>query len=124
MFSWFIPALTSLWEFMVGAAPVVTAGASIYNGYQQTELAKDSLERQEEAQKAAEEKQKQADYDAEKKRLEALAKNQEGQQGFDFGVDSALAKRYADAAQKWGAGTGSMNEDDDQDNPFYTKGLL
>ena len=56
--------------------------------------------------------------------LEALAKNQQGENQFDFGVDSALAKRYADAAQKWGAGTGSMTTEDDDENPFYTRGLL
>ena len=123
MFSWLIPALTSVWEFMVGAAPLITAGASIYTGVKETDLARESMEKQEKAQQKAEAKQAEADTKAEQARLEALAKNQETQ-GFDFGVDSALAKRYADAAQKWGAGTGSLSEDEDNENPFYTRGLL
>lgn len=92
------------------------AGTSIY--YQEK-----ALDTQERAQKKAEAKQAEADYNAEQKRLAALAKNQQAQ-GFDFGVDSALAKRYADAAQKWSAGTGSLSEDEDNENPFYTRGLL
>lgn len=79
---------------------------------------------QREAQEKALEAQQEADNKAETARLEALAKDQQGQAGFDFGIDSALAKRYADAAQKWSAGTGSMTTDDDNENPFYTRGLI
>lgn len=83
-----------------------------------------ALDKQNKAQMAAQEKQDQADYDAEKARLEALAKNQEATNEFDFGVDSALAKRYRDAAQKWGAGTGEMTQKEEEENPFYTRGLF
>ena len=115
--------LTSLWTFLVESAPLITAGASIYSGEKQMEFAQESMDKQERAQKRAEEKQAEADRKAETARLEALAKNQESESGFNFGVDSALAKRYADAAQKWGAGTGSMTEDEEE-NPFYIKGLI
>lgn len=98
--------------------------SSILNAGTQIYYSEKSMDKQEDAQKAAEAKQKEADENAETARLRALAKNQQDQTGFDFGVDSTLAKRYADAAQKWGAGTGSMTTDDDNENPFYTRGLI
>lgn len=107
-------------ETLIAATALATSMASA--GYQMHQSDK-ALDKQEKAQAAAEAKQTEADRKAEAERLEALAKNQEAQ-GFDFGVDSALAKRYADAAQKWGAGTGSLSEDEDNENPFYTRGLL
>lgn len=77
---------------------------------------------QEEAQARAEEKQRIADENAEKKRLEALVSNQTATgYGSIWGTDSA---KYADAAQKLSAGTGSFGSDEDETNPFYTKGLL
>jgi len=123
-FGWILPALSSLWSFMVGAAPVITAGTAIYEGVETTRLSKEASRKQEKAQAEAERKQKEADDKAEKARLEALAKNQQDENKFNFGVDSALAKRYADAAQKWGAGTGEMSEEEEEENPFYSRGLF
>ena len=98
--------------------------SSILNAGTQIYYSEKSMDKQKDAQKAAEAKQREADEKAETARLRALAKNQEDQTGFDFGVDSGLAKRYADAAQKWSAGTGSMTTEDDNENPFYTRGLI
>jgi hypothetical protein len=82
----------------------------------------DAREKQEEAQAKAEREQKAADDRAEKQRLEALAANQEATDyGNIWGADSA---KYADAAQKLSAGTGSFNTDEDETNPFYQRGLL
>lgn len=77
---------------------------------------------QKQAQAEAEKKQKEADRTAEEKRLQALAANQTATDyGNVWGVDS---NKYADAAQKLSAGTGSFNTDDEDENPFYTRGLL
>lgn len=74
------------------------------------------------AQNEAEQKQKEADDKAEKKRLEGLAANQEAT---DYGnIWGTEGNKYADAAQKLSAGTGNFNTDDDENNPFYTRGLL
>lgn len=78
---------------------------------------------QELGQRKAEQAQVAADRKAETERLKALAKQQKSTGGFDFGIDSTLAARYADAAQKWGAGTGSTKQEE-EDNPFYTRGLV
>ena len=77
---------------------------------------------QQKAQAEAQKIQKEANESAERKRLEALAANTEATDyGNVWGVDS---NKYADAAQKLSAGTGSFNTDDDEENPFYTRGLL
>ena len=104
---------------LMAASLLLNAVSSGYQISQQEE----ANEKQKKALKEAEAKQAEADTAAETQRLEALAKNQEST-GFEYGVDSALAARYADAAQKWGAGTGSIKEEEVTDNPFYTKGLL
>lgn len=102
----------------IALAGLATAATSAtYSGIEQHKA--DKL--QQRALADAERKQAEADRKAETERLQALAKEQEDR-GFDFGVDSVLARSYADAAQKWEAGTGSM--DTDEDNPFYTKGLF
>lgn len=105
---------------LMAASVATSATTAGINMHQQNE----AEDKQRHAQEKAEAKQNEADRKAEQARLEALAKNQENQTGFDFGVDSALAKRYADAAQKWSAGTGSMTTEDDNENPFYTRGLI
>lgn len=95
-----------------------TTGSAAYTHHEQ----KQALEAQEEAQANAQREQKAAEDRAEKKRLEALAANQTATDyGNVWGTDSA---KYADAAQKLSAGTGSFNTDDDETNPFYTRGLL
>ena len=77
---------------------------------------------QKQAQLAAEAQQKAADERAEKQRLEALAANQTATDYSNvWGTDSA---KYADAAQKLSAGTGGFDTDEDETNPFYTRGLL
>lgn len=106
-------------EGLMAASLAMTAASATYSGIEQHKAEKE----QKAALAEADKKQAEADREAETQRLQALAKNQQDQPGFDFGVDSVLAKRYADAAQKWEAGTGSMSTED-EDNPFYTKGLL
>ncbi len=105
---------------LMAASLALSATEAAVSQHQQ----RDALGKQRDAQRKAEAKQEEADYDAEKARLEALAKNQETTNEFDFGVDSALAKRYRDAAQKWGAGTGEMSQKEEEENPFYTRGLF
>lgn len=78
------------------------------------------------AQKAAQEeataKQEAADRSAEEKRLEGL---KTAATKTDYGnIWGTESKRYVDAAQKLSAGTGSFGYDDEDQNPFYTKGLL
>lgn len=102
---------------------MIGVGTSIVKSGIDLHEARQAEHEQKKGQREALAKQEEADRKAETERLQALAKNQESEAGFDFGVDSALAKRYADAAQKWGAGTGSMNQEE-EDNPFYMKGLV
>lgn len=110
---------------LIGASLMATStGISAYSAAKTIEGQEKAMDKQEEAQERAEAKQAEADRKAETARLEALAKNQEQQSGFDFGVDSALAKRYSDAAQKWGAGTGEMSQKEEEENPFYSRGLF
>lgn len=79
---------------------------------------------QKQAQKRAEAEQKAADEKAEMQRLEGLKSNAEvTDYGNIWGVDTNT-KKYADAAQKLSAGTGSFNTDNEDENPFYTRGLL
>lgn len=110
---------------LIGAALGATSvGLSATSAGISQHQQKKAIEKQEEAQAKAEAKQAEADRKAETARLEALAKNQEATNEFDFGVDSALAKRYRDAAQKWGAGTGEMSQKEEEENPFYSRGLF
>lgn len=74
------------------------------------------------AQAEAEQKQKEADERAEKQRLEGLKSNTEST---DYAnVWGTEGNKYADAAQKLSAGTGSFDTNDDEANPFYQRGLL
>ena len=74
------------------------------------------------AQGKAEEEQRKADVAAETQRLEGL---KTAATKTDYGdIWGTSTNKYADAAQKLSAGTGSFNTDDDETNPFYTKGLL
>ena len=83
---------------------------------------KAAREAQENAQAEAKREQQKAERSAEQKRLEGIAANQNS---INYGNIWAgtESKRYADAAQKLSAGTGSFS-DDDETNPFYSRGLI
>lgn len=109
----------STWLAATAVASLIAGTTTSIVEYNASEHAR---EKQEEAQAKAEREQKAADDRAEKQRLEALAANQEATDyGNIWGADSA---KYADAAQKLSAGTGSFNTDEDETNPFYQRGLL
>lgn len=109
-------------DWVGAAAMLLSAGVSGYSAYRSQELQEDAMDKQEDAQRKAEEKQKEADDKAERQRLEALAANQTATDYANvWKVDSA---KYADAAQKMSAGTGSFDTDDEETNPFYYRGLL
>lgn len=89
----------------------------------QAHQAEAALSHQRHAEERAKEAQEKSDANAEKQRLEALAANQtDTDYGNIWGVDNA--NKFSDAAQKLSAGTGSFDTDDDDENPFYTRGLL
>lgn len=109
-------------EWVAAGAMLVSAaiaGASAVDAHEQ---AKEAQHEQEKAMQQAEQQQKESDEKAEKERLEGLKTNAEKTDyGNVWGADSA---KYADAAQKLSAGTGSFDTDDDDTNPFYQRGLL
>lgn len=109
-------------EALIASAAISAASAGVNTGVQSHQAHKSRWE-QEQGQRRAEQAQIAADRKAETERLEALAKQQKSTSDFSFGIDSTLAARYADAAQKWGAGTGSTKQEE-EDNPFYTRGLV
>lgn len=109
-------------DWVAAGAAVASLIAGTTMSVVEYNASEDAREKQEEAQAKAEREQKAADDKAEKQRLEALAANQEATNyGNIWGADSA---KYADAAQKLSAGTGSFNTDEDETNPFYQRGLL
>lgn len=109
-------------SWTIAAAAIASAAVGTYSAVDSHKMQKEAQAQQEEAQRKAEEKQAEADRTAEEKRLQALASNQTAvDYGNIWGVNSA---KYADAAQKLSAGTGSFNTDDDETNPFYQRGLL
>lgn len=109
-------------SWAMAGAMLVSAGASTYSAIEGHEAQKETMRIQQEAQNEALLAQQEADKSAEKQRLEALAANQKTTDyGNIWGADSA---KYADAAQKLSAGTGSFNTDEDETNPFYQRGLL
>ena len=112
-------------EIAMLTAMAASAAASGYQAYSAHEDAKEAQAKQEQAQAEAKTAQEKADRDAERQRLEGIASNQTATTyGNIWGVDNAYANRYKDAAQKLSAGTGSFDTDDDDNNPFYTRGLL
>ena len=116
-------ALTA--EIAAATAAVAGAGYGIYSGEKQADLMEDMQEEQEEAIADAKEKQEKADLEAETARLEALAAEQTGGnrvEASDFGIDSALARRYLDENNKRQAKAQQMLEE--EENPFYTRGLV
>ena len=109
-------------EYIALASLISSTSIGAASAIDAHDLQKEAMSKQEEAQQKAEAAQKAADDRAEKQRLEALAANQEATDyGNIWGADSA---KYADAAQKLSAGTGSFNTDEDETNPFYQRGLL
>lgn len=102
---------------MAGAALM-----SLYQGHESMEMQKEAQQEQKKAQLTAVKEQKEAENKAETERLEALAGNQ---QATDYSnVWGIKGSNFADAAQKLSAGTGSFDTDDDEENPFYTRGLI
>lgn len=107
-----------LWSAAIQAA---TTGAQTWVSNEQAAKARSE---QSAAQREAKAVQEKADADAERQRLEGIAANQTATSYSNiWGTDSAYANRYKDAAQKLSAGTGSFSDDDDT-NPFYSKGLI
>ena len=106
---------------MAGAAIASLIGSTTQGvvSYNQQKHAKEDMEK---AQEAANQKQAEADRNAEIERLEGIAKNQDAT---DYAnIWGVKGSNFADAAQKLSAGTGSFDTDDDEDNPFYTRGLM
>lgn len=100
-------------------------GKSIYDADQAKKSMEDLEKEQEEQLALARSEQMEADYNAETKRLEALAAEQTGGsrvEASDFGIDSALARRYLDENNKRQAKAQQMLEE--EENPFYTRGLV
>ena len=109
-------------SWVLASAAIASAGISGVSAYEGHKMQKEAMAQQEEAQRRAEEKQEQANRSAEEQRLQALAGNMTATDyGNVWGVDG---NKYADVAQKLSAGTGDFNTEDDEDNPFYTRGLL
>lgn len=92
-----------------------------YSGERSYQQAKEAEAKQERAIADAEAKQKEADEKAETKRLEALARAEGGDTGrtgkFDFGIDSVAAKATSPA-------TIATSTTDEEENPFYARGML
>lgn len=108
-------------DWIMASAAVASAGTAGYTAYKSHEDAVETREDMKEAQAKAERVQKEADIKAERERLEGLAQNQTAT---DYSnIWGVKGSNYADAAQKLSAGTGSFDTDD-EDNPFYTRGLM
>lgn len=109
---------------IMAATALSSLGYSVYSGERAHEEQKDAAKEQKKALEQAEAKQKEADLDAEQKRLEALAANQ-GATDFSniWGIDSELSKQFAgiDTTKKK---DGMEMSFDEEDNPFYTRGLF
>lgn len=112
-------------EFLNLAVNAIATGWGIYQGIEGQKDMEDLRKEQERALAEAEAKQTEADYRAEQARLEALAAEQTGGnrvEASDFGIDSALARRYLDENNKRQAKAQQMLEE--EENPFYTRGLV
>ena len=107
---------------IMAATMAATTGTQMAVSHHEQKAAREA---QENAQAEAKREQQKSERDAEQQRLEGIASNQTATTyGNIWGVDNAYANRYKDAAQKLSAGTGSFDTDDDDNNPFYTRGLL
>jgi len=103
-------------EIIAGLGLVSQVGFGLYQGEQQRK----AQQRQEQAMADAQEEQRLADEAAELRRLESLAATTSGQQErigrFDFGIDSRAANMPALQAAR-------ATSDEDETNPFYSRGL-
>lgn len=107
---------------MAGAAlaSLATSTTASVVSYNQQKHAKEDQEKAIKEAKAAQEK---ADYEAEEQRLQAMADATQGRiEANEYGVESSLAARYMDENNKRQAKAQQMLEEDD--NPFYTRGLV
>ena len=106
-----------LWSAVISA---VSAGAQTAVS---AEASHTAAHAQKVSQERAEAQQEKANKEAEQQRLEGIAANQSATNyGNVWGASES--KKYADAAQKLSAGTGSFDTDDDETNPFYSRGLI
>ena len=102
---------------MAGAALM-----SAYQGDESMEMQKEAKDEQKKAMAKATAEQAKADREAEVERLEGIAQNQTAT---DYGsIWGVKGSNVADAAQKLSAGTGSFDPDEDEENPFYVRGLI
>lgn len=111
----------SIMAISAATSAAASVGFGISNEIKQDELAED----QKEAIADAKAEQQKAEKEAETERLEALAAEQTGGnrvEASDFGIDSALARRYLDENNKRQAKAQQMLEE--EENPFYTRGLV
>ena len=105
---------------ILGASAIMAAATGAQSAVQHHE-AKKARSAQEEAQMRAEATQREANRNAEKKRLEGLASNKTIA---DYGnIWGSGESKMADAARKFSAGAGSFS-DDEETNPFYSRGLF
>lgn len=115
-------AAATVADWIAATAAVASAGAASYGAYSAHEDAVEARKDMKEGQAKAERLQKEEDMKAERERLEGLAQNQTAT---DYSnIWGVKGSNFADAAQKLSAGTGSFDTDDDEDNPFYTRGLM
>lgn len=111
----------------VGSAIIAGLGLGLqaYTSSRSLRQQEQASEQQAQAIADAEARQEQADLDAEQKRLESLAAQQTGANErigrFDFGVDSAAARQPTAPST---IATSTTDEDDDEFNPFYARGLV
>lgn len=107
---------------MAGAAlaSLATSTTSSIVSYNAQKHAEESQKRNIER---AKEEQERADYEAEEQRLQAMADASRGRiEANQYGVESNLAARYLDENNKRQAKAQQMMEEDE--NPFYTRGLV
>ena len=101
---------------------LITAAATGASTAVQYDAQQEAAHEQKKAQEAAAEEQRIAAQEAETQRLEGLkTASTKTDYANVWGSDTA---KYADAAQKLSAGTGNFNTEDEETNPFYTRGLV
>lgn len=106
---------------VMAAAAIGSLGYGIYSGEKQAAAQRAAEREQRAAIKKAEGEQRAADIKSETQRLQALATEQTSNKNpFDFGVDSALNKQLSQIP----AVQAKNPFDDNEDNPFYTRGLM
>lgn len=102
-------------------ASATTATTTAIAAHKQDKAQSKALDEQRKAQAKAEAEATKANESAEKQRLEALAGSQTGTQYANaWGVDESLAAKYANNA----ADVSKAIDEEEENNPFYTRGLL